>query len=405
MRDEVVQQCALSKEGVATEQYCRAMNRQMNTNLSCCAKANCRSIWRFCPICIVSRASPIQTLRNGACRIHGDVSAMNREQILLRCKALASLSEKISTAVPVVIPPTNTKVIAKRSLSLTGRAHHKRGRRTTPESLWRRLDSVVHMRLKEKKRRLKYLSERLARCRVTPSDVVFKAFSVWTYQYAAVENVTRDLRIKSNVEVPGLWEVCQKAADHLDIGPNSLLVKMIAGLNIDDFKELGIRVPRSKSHVATTDRKMPIDHDYERFERDFDDQCRAALMRMSEYRPKDTEEVLRTFNEIPKSRWADWDLVVDPLDVAHALNSLCSEGKMSAQRAAVLFGKAEYWVQIVLKLHKLTTTIRGFVGPKASPDWRLQFGQAVLVSSKQPGQQLPFTKEEMWRVVRSRYKI
>lgn len=391
--------CTLSSKGVATEQYCRAMNRQTNTHLTCCVKAACTSPWRFCPVCIVERRSPIHTLQEGGvCRAHGAVGTLNKKEIISRREKVSRVTEEEpKPAIPVRVPRILVKAKEKSEIQETARrtVHH----RVTPESLSRRLARVMEMRLNEKKRRLKHLGKRLTRYRTTPEKVAFKLFSTWDYTIAAVEHVMRDM---PKDPPPSLWQVAHRATEYLNIGPHGLYLRLAQGLTDTDLEHMGIREKRAPREVLP--KRIP-DFDFPRFDREFDEECRAALMRMGAYRPEEPEKVLRAFTAIPRNSWADWDTIVDPLDVAYALQHFCVDGKMGVEEVGKFFGRQGYWVEIVLKLHKLTPTIRGFIGPKASPDWRLQFGQAVLVSSKKPSEQLSATREEMWRVARSKYKL
>lgn len=406
--------CKLSREGVAGEQYCRAMNRQMSTQLEQCAKSACTSPWRFCPVCIVVRALPIHTLREGGvCKVHGEVGALGKQEVISRSKSeVRQQGEDNLTLAPSQTQRNDGMAFLRRKevskvISKTKQEVRKLSPRTTPQSLSRRLTRVMQLRLGEKRRRLKSLSQRLARFKLSPTDCVLRPFSVFTYQLAVIENVIRSMPQRAQDPLPTLWHVVKEAADYLNVGPHGLYYKMSMQLTKRDLEELGLSNPprRGDKPEQKVRQKVVPDFDFARFEKDFDEECRSALLRMSSYRPKDMGQVLREFNAIPKSQWADWDVIIDPLDVAHAINALCADGKRSKARAGALFGRQEFWVETVLKLHKLTPTVRGLIGPKASPHWRLQFGQAVLVSSHQPSKQLACAREEMWRMVRSRYKI
>ncbi len=397
--------CALSSEGVATEHYCRVRNREMSAHLKGCAKEGCPSPWRFCPVCIVVRASPIHTLREGGvCKEHGVVGILKEKEILYLSKVVQQRHREHSLPVPEEKRPERKSVVVKAKTSVVEKAPRKMNSRTTPQSLSNRLERVVRLRIREKKRRLHFLGKRLARFRIASNRVVLKAFTLWTYHVAVLENVVRSMPQGRNSPFPTLRGVTKYASRYLDVGHEGFHSRVKAQLMAKDLEELGIRVSvKSVKQGDTLVRQVP-NYDFTRFDSEFDEACRLALMRMSSYRPRDMMEVLRAFGEIPRTQWAYWDLHVDPLDVAYTIQIMCADGTMSKGRAGVLFGRPEYWVEIVLKLHKLIPTIRGLIGPKASPHWRLQFGQAVLVSSHKPSQQLSCARDEIWRVVRSRYK-
>lgn len=420
--------CPPSSGGVATEHYCRAMNRQMNTQLSACAHVACTSPWRFCPVCIVVRALPIHTLREGGvCKEHGAVGNLSRKEVIqrgdeIRKKSIIRISPQ-KTPPSIVMEEKRRVVVEKKPALIQKRAPQveapplvekpspqkvlvsKLSGNTTLDSLSRRLGRAMRLRLNEKKRRLKWLGKRLTRFRITPGRIALKAFILRTYHLAVLENVVRAMPKGPHSPLPTLWDVTKYASKYLEIGHRGFHVRVNKRLTEKDLEELGIQiVTERRAQPAKELVKKVHEYDFARFDSEFDEECRTALMRMSSYHPKRVEDVVREFNAIPRSQWADWGSLIDPLDVAHAIQTMCADGKMDRARAGVLFGRPEYWVEIVLKLHKLTPVVRGLIGPKASPNWRLQFGQAVLVSSQQPSKQLACARGEMWRVVRSRYK-
>lgn len=443
MEGEKTHPCALSSEGVATEHYCRIRNRNQNDHLSACCKFKCNSPWRFCTACLLTRTSPMRTLKNGlACEVHGEVGKLSQKELL-------KFLEKKPQSQPVPEPQVQHEEKAPRAEEAMQRSEVKtaedphlkmriseertktqevraqksklRAKRKTLRTYSKRLEIAIERNLVRKRKRLMILSFRLGDIRILrPHKVRLRELSrkldrVYEkaiaklipgvpekdYRAALLEDVVRDILRANPDGGPTLWEASEKVASRLRLQTNTMHVYFRKNLTWEEITEMGI-ITREEVKKEQAKRHLLAPYDYVRFEREFESACTEGLLRT--YVPMPPDQVLERFRTISQNYPTEWDFFIHSMHVAHALRSMCADGRMSVKQAGEQFGKQEYWAQIALGLHKLIPVPRGLLGPDAPNEWRLRFGEAVFVSTKDPSKQLRYARQELWNRVKSRYK-
>ena len=139
--------------------------------------------------------------------------------------------------------------------------------------------------------------------------------------------------------------------------------------------------------------------DVERFEREFAEKRKqSALVEWPLVQWTNTVERFRAAVVVTSSK-PKWSDRLDPMEVTHALESMCASG-MRETSVATYFERSEAWVKMMLRLGNLIPELKGMLGPQVPSMWRLSLHDAGRISQYEPDRQISqarFGLRTRWR--------
>lgn len=369
--------CALSKEGTATEDYCRTKSRFAQNQVTTCARVACASPWRFCPACILNRQTPVRTLQEGVgCSVHGDVKGLSGK--VLR-----------NTYYP------RPKIRIQQKNTLAQEVHKKRiDLLRASEKLRTRVLAII----REKQKDLSHLSARLALRKPDKKDAALGAFDLQTYRRATIEDTVRDMRINEPHSKITLIGVSVRAARRLATSASAIHQFLGKHISKEEREQLGI-TPGSNSRAS----QDPTRFNFESFEKDFELLRSKGLESRKVFSSEQWKTILDRYRFLSTNQF--WSNTMDPMEVSEALTFAFEKLEMTERELANLIQAPPVRVQAFLELGGLTEGLHGMLGPYVPLYWRIEFGRALRIARQAPESQIDAAKAILWSSRRWSYKI